>query len=50
MSYVSIILIRTNRISWNVPLDGRPSLQTLALVSRGGIHPRPTLLGPYDQN
>ena len=50
MSNVSVMLIRTKRISWNVPQDGRPSLQTLAFVSRGGNHPQPTLLGPYDQN
>ena len=49
-SYVFVILIRVNRISWNVPLDGRPTLLSSALVSRGGIHPRLTFLGPYDQN
>ena len=49
-SYVFVILIRINRISWNVPLDGRSTLLTSALVSRGGIHPRLTFLGPYDQN
>ena len=41
MSYVSAMLTCTNRISWNVPLDDRSSLRTWALVSQGGIHPRP---------
>ena len=50
MSYVSVMLIRINGISWNIPLDGRPPLRTSALVSRGDIHPQPTLLGPFDQN
>ena len=49
-SYVFVILIRINRISWNIPLDGRPTFQTSALVSRGGIHPRPTSLSHHDQN
>ena len=45
-----VMLIRINSISENVPLDGRPPLQTLTLVGQGGIHPLTTLLGSYDQN
>ena len=44
------MLINTNKTSWNVTLsDGQP-LRTLALVSRGCIYPRPTLLSHHDQN
>ena len=38
-----------NRISWNVVLDGKPHLRTLALLSRGGIPPWTTFLDSYDQ-
>ena len=50
LSYVFAMSIPSNKTSWNVPLDGRPLPLTLALVSQVGIHPRPTLLGHYDQN
>ena len=50
MSYVFVMLIHINKISWNVPLDGKPSLRTSVLISQGDIHPRPTLLSLYDQN
>ena len=42
--------ISANRISWNIPSDDIPPLWTSTLVSREGIHPRPNLLGHYDQN
>ena len=48
LSNVSTMLINTNETSWNVTMSDRQSLQISALVSRGCIYPRPTLLSHYN--
>ena len=49
LSFVPTMIIHISRTSWIAPLNGRHPLRTLALASRGQIHPRHKLLGHYVQ-
>ena len=50
LSYIPVMHTCINRTFLECFPDAKPTLLTSALTSRGGIHPRPTLPGLYDQN